>query len=212
MTYIRVLGCLVYAHNVRHGRDKFASRTRKCVFIGYLFTHKGWRLYDLETREIFVSWDVKFLEHLFPFVVSKALDDPVMDEGGHVAPLELVDDEIAIGEAEGMMFMSPWAPAMHDLVAPKVEGDALCVEPTRESVLEVGSLGRENEVRGDVELGRGMCTKILSTKLRDVITHTMVKKKSLYVVHLLHHCPQVLLILLHILLVVKKILTNIADF
>lgn len=65
-----VFGCLCYAHNQRSKGDKFASRSRKCVFLGYPFGQKGWQSYDLETREYFVSRDVKFHEKVFPFPES----------------------------------------------------------------------------------------------------------------------------------------------
>ena len=47
---IHTFGCLFFAHNqITHG-DKFANRSRKCVFMGYPFGKKGWRLYDLESK------------------------------------------------------------------------------------------------------------------------------------------------------------------
>lgn len=63
----RVFGCLYYAHNQRSKGDKFESRGRKCVFLAYHFGKKGWNLFDLETREFFVSRDVRFYECIFPF-------------------------------------------------------------------------------------------------------------------------------------------------
>lgn len=63
--HLRTLGSLCYAH-VRT-TDKFASRSRKCVFVGYPYGMKGWRLYDLATDTFFVSRDVKFSEHVFSF-------------------------------------------------------------------------------------------------------------------------------------------------
>ena len=36
--------------------------------MGYPFGKKGWKLFDLDAREFFVSRDVKFFEDIFPFV------------------------------------------------------------------------------------------------------------------------------------------------
>ncbi|KAL1198691.1 Retrovirus-related Pol polyprotein from transposon TNT 1-94 [Cardamine amara subsp. amara] len=64
---IRVFGSLCYAHNQFQKGDKFASKSRRCVFIGYPHGKKGWRLFDLEKREFFVSRDVVFHEKEFPY-------------------------------------------------------------------------------------------------------------------------------------------------
>ena len=70
--HLRVFGSLCYAHNQGTKGDKFASRSRQCVFIGYPYGQKGWRLYDLETRKYFVSRDVVFIENEFPFALAGA--------------------------------------------------------------------------------------------------------------------------------------------
>lgn len=43
------------------------SRSRKCIFVGYAFGKKGYKVYDVEAKEIFVSWDIAFHENIFPF-------------------------------------------------------------------------------------------------------------------------------------------------
>lgn len=64
---VRVFGCLCYAANRPRVKDKFDSKSRRCIFVGYPFGKKGWRLFDLETREFFVSRDVQFFESSFPY-------------------------------------------------------------------------------------------------------------------------------------------------
>ena len=71
---LRVIGCLAYAHNQKTNGDKFASRSRKCIFIGYPFGQKGWKLYDLERKVFFMSRDVKFVDHIFPFLTPTKVD------------------------------------------------------------------------------------------------------------------------------------------
>lgn len=64
---IRTFRCLCFAHNYKIKGDKFACRSRKCIIVGYSFGKKGWKLFDLDTKELFVSRDVKFFEKDFPF-------------------------------------------------------------------------------------------------------------------------------------------------
>jgi hypothetical protein len=70
--HLRVLGSLCYAHE-KTG-DKMASRSRRCIFVGYPYGKKGWRLYDLERQDFFVSRDVVFSEDVFPF--AQTTDGP----------------------------------------------------------------------------------------------------------------------------------------
>ena len=57
---------LHYAHNQGRGGDKLASKSRKCIFVGYPHGKNGWKLYDLEIHSFFLSRDV-FHENIFPF-------------------------------------------------------------------------------------------------------------------------------------------------
>ena len=65
--HTRVIGSLCYAHTLGKGGDKFASRSRRCVFVSYPHGKKGWKLYDLDTKDYFVSRDVVFHEGVFLF-------------------------------------------------------------------------------------------------------------------------------------------------
>ena len=52
---------------------------------------KGWKVYDLEIGEVFVSRDVVFQEEHFPFANSKELNSYVNQ--GHTLPNGVYDDE-----------------------------------------------------------------------------------------------------------------------
>jgi len=80
-----VFGSLYFAQSHVKGKDKSASRCRKCVFVEYPFEKKGWKLYDLDNQGIFVSRDVIFHKNIFPFRDTKSENTFEEDPGclGH---------------------------------------------------------------------------------------------------------------------------------
>lgn len=89
---IRIFGCLCYAHKGTRVCGKFDERASRCVFLGYPFFQKRWRVYYLEHKEYFVSRDVVSNEDVFPYATpSPPVDNNIVHpssfiDESHLAP------------------------------------------------------------------------------------------------------------------------------
>lgn len=75
--HLRVFGSSCYVHRRARDKDKFGERSRHCIFFGYPFGKKGWRVYDLDRNEFLVSCDVVFQENVFPLAKQDSVQKTI---------------------------------------------------------------------------------------------------------------------------------------
>jgi hypothetical protein len=65
--FLRTFGCACWPNLRPFNPQKLEFRSKQCVFLGYSNHHKGFKCLEPTTGRIYISRDVVFDEHLFPF-------------------------------------------------------------------------------------------------------------------------------------------------
>jgi len=66
-TFLRTFGCAVWPNLRPYNSKKLEFLSKQCVFLGYSNMNKGFKCLDPKEGRVYISCDVVFDEHVFPF-------------------------------------------------------------------------------------------------------------------------------------------------
>lgn len=97
LSHLRVIGCLCHA-TIMSKRDKCSERARQSILMGYSTIQKEFLLLNCNANKFFVSRDVKFQEHVFPFANQTSQKCPSQTPSVEITEDAFSDDSLSVTE------------------------------------------------------------------------------------------------------------------
>jgi hypothetical protein len=94
ISHLRVFGCTCFVHS--QDENKLEPRARKCIFIGYSSTKKGYKCFDPLANRFYFSRDVIFNENLMYH--SSQGEQEKYSDFLDIAPAPIVPDQMRVFE------------------------------------------------------------------------------------------------------------------
>ncbi|XP_074317895.1 uncharacterized protein LOC141653928 [Silene latifolia] len=160
--------------------DKFAKRSRKCLFLGYPHNKKGWKVLDLATREIFVSRDVYFYEQSFPYfpdATSPSISSPVTEPMDPVSSPPPDDNTGPMPDELGLVSPPVHGPDSATVATGPVADQGAASASAMGDPPDSGSHSASSDQSGS-DLGHGKRTKFLSSRLQGYVVGTTADTSS----------------------------------
>ncbi|MCH93196.1 retrovirus-related Pol polyprotein from transposon TNT 1-94, partial [Trifolium medium] len=130
---LKVFGSLCYASTIQNNRTKLDTRARKVVYLRHKQGVKGSILFDLNTKNIFVSRNVTFYEHILPYknthssfdweyhsIPHDNVHNDTAPSRAHSEPIVVIDDPPSISASSNLPH-SPHSTLLHDITDPPSE-------------------------------------------------------------------------------------------
>ena len=83
---LRVFGCACYPNTRPYNMHKLKFRSTQCTFLGYSLNHKDYKCLDTNDK-IFISRDVIFYEHSFPFSFSNSSQTFLASQASNISSI-----------------------------------------------------------------------------------------------------------------------------
>ncbi|GAU27524.1 hypothetical protein TSUD_147180 [Trifolium subterraneum] len=174
---LRVMGCLCYVKSPKK-LDKFSPRSEKCVFVGYPQGQKGWKVFNLDTREFTISRDVIFHERIFPYASPNDETPTVQINQSLVDISPQEDDKEEIEEASVYDISNEAIHNLKDAGGEEIEEIEVETQAVHEEIEREDSSGEEMEVQIEEETQNVLeemelppRTRQPSTRLKDRYCH-----------------------------------------
>lgn len=90
-SFLKNFCCQCWPNLRPYNRHKLNFRSTPCLFPGYSPSHKGYKCLDLNTNRLYISRDVTFNEHFFPY---KKVTTPISPSNTSIVPLPFLTPSI----------------------------------------------------------------------------------------------------------------------